>query len=280
MPTLRAHRKAGFLPNYQSLPPTVQEKVCGIEVLYERAMLYLVAREGAPAGVPDFNSYLRDVYENRVKGAQKDHEDEPPKGGAGGAYYGGLEYDDWIKILGDSSYRPPTDLVHLAYMLAALWIYWINWPYDRRIFEVGNKISLRDAALVTPPPSAPSSEATLDRSLVWLASAVGVETTNIQHWGEKKEGLARLNLGKKTDAAVKKVKVLEIYHISSKIKVGMKLNAVSKVIKNAFEERQGRDEIPKSIDSPSHYQITRYLEEDGVVARDFKPVGRFKIKHT
>ncbi|MBU4232466.1 MAG: hypothetical protein KKF43_08045, partial [Proteobacteria bacterium] len=122
--------------------------------------------------------------------------------------------------------------------------------------------------------------ATLDRSLVWLASSVGVETTNIQHWGEKKEGLARLNLGKKTDAAVKKVKVLEIYHISSKIKVGMKLNAVSKVIKNAFEERQGRDEIPKSIDSPSHYQITRYLEEDGVVARDFKPVGRFKIKHT
>jgi hypothetical protein len=280
MPTLRAHRKAEFLPNYQSLPPTVQEKVCGIEVLYERAMLYLGAREGAPAGVPDFNSYLRDVYENRVKGAKKDHEDEPPEGGSGGAYYLGLEYEYWIEILGDSRYRPPTDLVHLAYMLAALWIYWINWPYDRRIFEVGNKISLRDAALGTPPPSAPSFEATLDRSLVWLASAVGVETANIQHWGEKKEGFALLNLKKKTDAAVKKAKVIEIYHISSKIKVGMKLNTVSKVIKAVFKERQGRSEIPKSIDTPSHYQITRYLEEDGIVNRDFKPVGRFQIKQT
>jgi hypothetical protein len=115
---------------------------------------------------------------------------------------------------------------------------------------------------------------------VLLASAVGVETANIQHWGKKKEGLALLNLEKKTDAAVKKAKVFEIYHISSKIKVGMKLNTVSKVIKDVFKERQARDEIPKNIESPSHYQITRYLEEDGIVKRDFKPVGRFKIKQT
>jgi len=246
MPTLRAPRETEFLPKYQSLPPTVQEKVCGIEVLYERAMLYLVAREGAPAGVPDFNSYLRDVYKNRVKGAQKDHEDEPPKGGAGGAYYGGLEYDDWIKILGDSRYRPPSDLVHLAYMLAALWIYWINWPYDRRIFEVGNKISLRDVALGTPPPSAPSFEATLDRSLVWLASAVGVETANTQHWGEKKEGIARQNIERKAKSMTREVEIVNAFHAVLKNK-GDSLNCIIERIYKNLKESVGRKTIERFI---------------------------------
>ena len=284
MPTLRAYREAEFLPKYQSLPPTVQTKIGLIEKLFETAILYLKARESTPAGVPDFDSLLRDIAKNMANATQKNLVDELQEGEAGNHYLG-FQYDYWIKVLGDSRYRPLPDLLHHAYMLAALWIYWLTWPSSRRHFEVRKEIFIMNLAMAAtappaPPPFAPSFEATLDRSLVLLAQKVGTETANIQHWGKKKEGLALLNLEKKTDAAVKKAKVLEIYHISSKIKMGMKLNTVSKVIKNAFEERQGRDEIPKSIDSPSHYQITRYLEEDGVVARDFKPVGRFKIKQT
>ena len=280
MSTLRAYRDAEFLPKYQSLPPTVQTKICLIEKLFETAILYLKARESAPVGVPDFDSLLRDIAKNMANVTQK----KLKKGGAGDHHLG-FRHDYWIKILGDSRYRPLPDLVHLAYMLAALWIYWLTWPSSRRHFEVRKEICIRNLALAAtpppaPPPSAPSFEATLDRSLVWLAQKVGTETANIHHWGKKKEGLALLNLEKKTDAAVKKAKVLEIYHISSKIKVGMKLNTVSKVIEAVFKERQGRDEIPKTIDSPSHYQIKRYLEEDVIVERDFKPVGRFKIKHT
>jgi len=284
MPTLRAYREAEFQPKYQSLPPTIQTKIGLIEKLFETAILYLKARESTPAGVPDFDSLLRDIAKNMANATQKNLVDELQEGEAGNHYLG-FQYDYWIKILGDSRYRPLPDLVHLAYMLAALWIYWLNWPYDRNIFEEGKEICIRSLALAAtstpaPPPSAPSFEATLDRSLVWLAQKVGTETANIQHWGKKKEGLALLNLEKKTDAAVKKAKVLEIYHISSKIKDGMKLHTISKVIEDVFKGLQDRDEIPKTIDSPSHYQITRYLEEDGIVKRDFKPVGRFKIKQT
>ncbi len=283
MPTLRAYREAEFLPKYQSLPPTVQEKVCGIEVFYERAMLYLVAREGAPAGVPDFNSYLRDVYKNRVKGAQKDHEDEPPKGGAGGAYYGGLEYDDWIKILGDSRYRPPPDLMHLAMMLLALWIYWLTWPSSRRHFEVRKEICIRNLALAATPPSAPSFEAALDRSLVWLAHSLGEEVANTEHWGKRKEGVAQTNLTKKLAAAVKMKYVFEIYHLSSKIKIGMNISTIAVIIENVFKERQALQDdnkIANDIDPPSVSQIKRYLEENEEIKRDFKKIGGRRIKQT
>jgi len=194
MPTLRALREADFQPKYQSLYPPVQEKVCLIEFLYERAMIYLEAREKAPAGVPNFDSYLRDLYKNMAKVSQKDPEDEAPKVGMG-AYYLGLDYEDWAKILGDSRYRPHFgNLSHTAVMLSVLWIYWMTWPYSRRIFEEEKKISLSNIFEPDPVPSAPSFEATLDRSLVWLALSLGEEMANTEHWAKKREGIAQYNL--------------------------------------------------------------------------------------
>jgi hypothetical protein len=287
MPTLKAHREAEFLPKYQSLPPTVQTKICLLEKLFETAILYLKARESAPVGVPDFDSLLRDIAKNMANATQKNLVDELRKGGAGDHYLG-FQYDYWIKILGDSRYRPLPDLVHLAYMLAALWIYWLNWPYDRNIFEEGKEICIRNLALAAtpkpaPPPSAPSFEATLDHSLVWLAKKVGTETANIQHWGKRKEGVAQTNLKKKLDAAVKKNYIFEIYHLSSKIKIGMNLSTIAKIIADVFKERQTRQDdnkIAKDIDPPSIYQIKRYLDGNEKIMRDFNPVGRRRIKQT
>jgi hypothetical protein len=277
MPILKDLREADFLPTYQSLPPTVQEKICLIEVLYERAMLFLRAREKAPAGVPDFDSHLRDLYKNTAKIAQEDHEDEP-KVDTWGAYYLGLDVNGWIKALGDSRYGPSPDLVHLAMVLGALWLYWITWPNRRRIFDKKKKKNLSNILEPVAPPSAPSFEATLDRNLVWVAFMLGNAETNIRHWGKKKETMAKKNLRKKEDAIVKKAIVSKIYNISSDIKVGMCKDAVAKAIKAVFKNR--KEEISKDIDLPSHYQIKRYLEDDPTIWRDFKQVGRRWIKQT
>lgn len=132
----RALREAKFLPLYQSLPPSVQEKVCLIEELCRRAILYLRAKEAAPKGVPDFDSYLRDIYKSIGKVPPKGTEEGEPKARTKGIYYQGLNYDGWIEILGDSRYRPHFgSLPHVAVMLSVLWVYWMTWPNSRMIFE-------------------------------------------------------------------------------------------------------------------------------------------------
>jgi hypothetical protein len=277
MSILKDLREADFLTTFQSLPPTVQDKVCLIEELYDRAMLYLRAREKARAGVPEFDVFLRDLYK-KAKVTQGDLESEP-KVDTWGAYYLGLDIDDWIEILGDSRYRPG-NLVHVAMMLFALWIYWMTWPNRRRIFEEEKKITLCNVLEPVAPPSSPSFEATLDRSLVWLALDVGIDTANIRHWGKKREARARQNLIKRGQEQAKRTWVFKIYSISSKVEVGMKRYAVAGVIEKVFKGEQDKGTIPKDIKAPSRYQIERYLKDNPKVNRDFKRVGRFWIKQT
>src|SRR3974390_3156416 len=115
MPILKDLREARHLPIFQNLPPPVQEKVCQIEVLYDRAVLYLWAEEGMPIGVPDFKSYLRDLYENRIKGIKRDLEDSIMKINAND-FYPGWNYETCIKSLGDSRYDSPPDSAHHVMM--------------------------------------------------------------------------------------------------------------------------------------------------------------------
>ncbi len=252
MQILRDLREAHFQPKYLSLPPAVQEKICLIEVLFERAMLYLGAREGAAAGVPDFDSYLRDLYKNRARSEQKDHEDAGGAAGGGGPYYLGLKIEDWIELLEDSRYYPNPELSHLAMMLFCLWDYWINWPHSRRIFEEENEISQWYLWPTAPaPPSAPSFEATLDRSLVWLAHEVGREMANIRHRAKKKEGIAQRNLERKTKSMAKEVKIVDAFHAVPKMKGDFRNSIVERIYKFLNEtigkktiERWMEDNVP------------------------------------
>ena len=250
MPTLRAQREAEFLPEYQSLPPIVQTKICLIEKLFEMAILFLKARESAPAGVPDFDSLLIDIAKNMANATQKNLEDEPLKGGAGDHDLG-FKYDYWIKILGDSRYRPLPDLLHHAYMLAALWIYWLTWPSSRRDFEVRKEICLSDLALAATPspapsPSTPIFEANLDHSLVWLAHKVGTETANILHLQKKKEGIARQNIERKAKSFTREVEIVNAFHTVPN-KIGDSLNCIIERIYEHLNKNVGRKTIMRFI---------------------------------
>jgi len=178
------------------------------------------------------------------------------------------------------AYEPHPSTFHLFHMLTTLWFFWFDWPRSLEWVETDQSQESLSVVSVGVPPSFGELETTLDLSLAKLSFLTGIVTTAIRHKGKKKEGVAKFNVKKKSDAAVKKAEIIQIYHRSSKIKVGMKLNAVSKAIEDVFKGRQEHDEIQKSIDPPSHYQIKRYLDEDGIVDRDFKSVGRFKIKQT
>lgn len=217
MPILKDLREAEHLPAYEGLPTAVQEKVHVIEVLFDQAILYLWARAEGSKGVPDFKMYLKDLYKNRLKGSKKDLSDilknllpkviaEPAE-----SIIWAADHESCVKIMGDSRYYPwPGNWSHLVRMLYALWIYWIFWPSGRRIFEQGNET---DAWYLRPhepaPPSVPSFEASLDRSLVWLAYHVGFEIAKIRHWGKQKEGVARINLQQRAENAQK---VIDAFH--------------------------------------------------------------------
>lgn len=258
MPTLRFYREAEFLPKYQSLPPTVQTKICMIEKLFEMAMLYLKARDSAPAGVPDFDSLLIDIAKNMVNATEKELEEKPQEEGAGNPDLG-FQYDYWITIIGDSRYRPLPDLSHLAYMLAALWIYWITWPFSRRRFEGRKEISLIDWR--STPPSAPSFEANLDRSLVRLAQKVGTETANILHWGKKKEGIARQNIERKAKSMIREVEIIDAFHAIPKNK-GDSRNRIVTRIYNYLKRSIGKKTIERYIKN-NVTLMERCFQEEG-----------------
>lgn len=266
MPILRDLRETKYLPTFQSLPPVIQEKIRLIEVLYSRAMLHLEAKEGAPAGVPDFKSHLRDIYEKRANGAQTTNKDERQQEGILGAFCLGLEYEDWIEILGDSRYYPwPGKLSYHVMMLLALWLYWMNWPHDRRILESEKEICLSDL-VPGAPPSAPSFEANLDRSLVWLAHEVGIEITNIRHWGKKREGVAQQNLKDKPEVIARGEKIIEAFHTVQK-NMGDSLNSI---VIRIFKE------LKETI---SKRTIARHLNENlPLMAHCFKPKQNGKKK--
>lgn len=288
MPILKDFRETNHLETFQKLPPTVQERIRQIEVLHDRAILYLWARAEASKNVPDFESYLRDFYKNRVKSPKKDLYDilkdlllklrpEPAE-----YFIWAADRESCIKTLGDSRYYLwPGNWSHLVRMLYELWIYWLFWPSGRRFFEEEHEIRPWYRAATEPdPPSVPSFEATLDRSLVWLAHEVGIETANIRHWGKKREARARQNLIKRDQARNKSELVFEIYSRSSRIKVGMKRYTIAQVIETDFKQLQNDGTIAKAIEAPSHYQIERYLKENPKVMHDFRQIGRFWIKQT
>jgi hypothetical protein len=266
MPILKDIREAKSLTTYQNLPPSVQEKVCQIEVLYDRAILYLEAKKGAPAGVSDFKAYLKDIYENRIKGAQEEHEDEPLKVNTRNAFYLGLDYEYWIEILADSRYDSPPDLVHHAMMFFALWIYWMNWPNSRRIFKEENENQPWYAVPAEPaPPSAPSFEAALDRSLVWLALSVGIETANIRLKGIREGNrTAKSTQGHKKIKAEKDQLIIKTFNglqfPKEAFPRGVSLHKVADMIKNNLAE----DEEFHSID-----KIKRVLRKDEEVWKQF-----------
>jgi hypothetical protein len=219
MPILKERREAEHLTTYESLPTAVQEKVCAIELLFDWAILYLWARAEGSKGVPDFESYVSALYKNRVKSPKKDLidilKDSLLKVAAPNEslLVWTADHEFSIKILADSRYYPwPGNWSHLVLMLYELWIYWLFWPSGRRFFEEGNETSawyLGPRPPAPPPPSAPSFEARLDLSLVWLAYEVGCEITKIQHWGKMKEGVARINLQQRTENAQK---VIDAFH--------------------------------------------------------------------
>jgi hypothetical protein len=276
MPTPINHREAKSLPLYQSLLPTIQEKVCLIEALSDRAIIYLRAREGAPTGVPDFDSYLRDVYKNVANVQLKGFEDGTPKEGTKGTTFQGLNYEDWAEILGDSRYRPHFgNLSHVAVMLSVLWIYWMTWPNSRKVFEGEKKLNLRNLLEQEAPPSAPSFEAALDRSLVWLALALGEEMANTEHWGKKKEGAVRSNLSQRTKTSNK---VTDAFHQIPK-KQGDTLNHIviliyKYLIKTGQTKLNKRGEI-----SPGQKTIERVIKTNKpLMTHYFNPEERGKSK--
>lgn len=270
--TLKTHREEKFLPQYQSLPPTVQDKVCLIEELFEKAIIYLQARDSAPAGVPDFDSLLIETAKNMTNATEKDLEEKLQKGDSGNGFPG-FNYDYWIKRLGDSSYKTFPDLSYIAFMLAALWIYWLTWPFSRRHFEGRKEMGLID--LVPTPPSGPSFEVNLDHSLVSLSQSVGTETTNIRHWWKKKEGPIRANIAQRTKTSNK---VTDAFHQVSK-NPGDSLNRiVTRIYKHLIKTGQTKLTKRGKI-SPAERTIARTLEaNNALMTHYFHPEQRGKSK--
>ncbi len=285
MPILKDIREAEHPATYESLPIVVQEKVCAIEVLFDRAILYLWAREEASKGVPDFESFLRDFYKNKVRGANKSLagilKDLLPKLEA--------EPDDWlliwaedhescVKKLADSRYYPwAGSWSHLLLMLYELWIYWLFWPSGRRFFEEGNETSawyLGPRPPAPPLPSTPSFEARLDLSLLWLAHEVGREITKIQHWEEKREGIAQRNLERRETYIATDNKIVDAFHAVPK----KESDYLNSIVERIYEVL-GKNTSKKTIER--HLQKNLVLMAHNFVPEEWGGKKRFKyIRHT
>jgi hypothetical protein len=253
MPILKDLREAQYLTDYDRLPVTVQEKICAIEVLFDRAILYIWARTEASKGVPDFGSFLSDLYENRIKSPENDVGDLLKD------LLGKLEPEDQpfdilfclgghesrIKKLADSRYYPwPGNWSHLIIMLFTLWAYWMSWPADRRFFEKGNETTAWYIRPSLPaPPSAPNYEANLDLSLVWLAHEIGSEIIKIKYWMKKKEGFAQINLEQRTENTQK---VINAFHQVEKNQ-GDTLNCIVTRIFKKLEETISKKTIERYL---------------------------------
>jgi len=268
MPILKDFREANYLEPFQKLPPTVQEKIRQIEVLYDRAILYLWARAEASKGVPDFESYLIDLYKNRVKSPKKDLDDilkdlllklrpEPAE-----YFIWNANHKSCIKILGDSRYYPwPGNWSHLVKMLYELWIYWLFWPSGRRFFEEKHEIRPWYRAEGEPdPPSAPSFEAALDLSLMWLAHELGREIENIWHQAKKKEGIAQRNLERKEKYRKREGGIVSAFHTVPK-KKGDFLNSIVVLMFKSLNETVKKKTIDRWMKNNAPL-MERYFQKE------------------
>jgi len=138
---------------------------------------------------------------------------------------------------------------------------------------------------INSPPSI--VDLRLDQSFSSLLTAAGVFYSILGNYLETLETTLTRTIAStqkiRLMADKKRTHVLQIYHHYNKIKTGMKLNSVLKLIKNGFLEIQEKgielagQKIPDNIKPPSADQIRRYLQDAGIIERDFKIEGRYKI---
>jgi len=186
---------------------SVKARLHLIDTLHTKVMVHYFAKQERSQGEPDFGEHLKELQVNleelsgRWKAAVP--QDDPERYSyfmevlerAVGPFKGqctskGATAWETVELMADLEYHPT--LAQLSVLLYTLWCYWDGF---------------RD--YMDDPKD--DFEAALDLNLAKLAYHVGVETSSILHWGEKKEAVARLNLNKKIRAMAQAEDILSAF---------------------------------------------------------------------
>ncbi len=277
---LRILRETFILPIYQDFPPTIKAKINLIEELHGQAMLFQFEEICRP--VPDFDEHARRRRQEANSFCPSSEEvtrwfcrdgasspEEEPEEDAGFPYLDdvismadpGYEpyselFEPGSELLGSELLDPDSELLgpgsrllDLAYMLMALWFYWIRHPDARSMLKSETKKK-------KIPARAADLEAALDLSLAKLALRVGIETASIRHWKKKKEPAVRLNLLQRMQTSNK---VKDAFHQVRK-KQGDTFNRIIQLIYN-YLIKNGKTKLNKRGEiSPGKKTIERALK--------------------
>lgn len=260
MPFLKIFREGNLLPfiTDKDRPPSIQAKLVLIEGIFDRALLYQLAKTRTRAGVPNFYEHLKNLMLN-LKQSTK-HMTIRPITPEQIQEYRNIHHLDnihtqetdslciAIRQMAHPEFEPETNLITLAKMLILLWLFWSLYPYSRGVFgadDPESNLSLAGVLDGVPPP-APSFERHLDHSLTKIALQVGIETANLRHWGEEKEGIARRNLKRKAESTEREVRIANAFHDVSKKKGDFRNSIVERIYKH-LNETVGKKTIERWI---------------------------------